>query len=574
MSIAARSDPGTLAQPAAEPDERRAPPPEAWTAPSMWRYLPLALATTSLVVLAPALIAIAIVPRDGTLSTIGSAALAMIASLALASGGAALWRRQTRSRDVVFAELLLWGWIRRWWTERRLSQARELVETVRLATAEVDIELLGKLSRLIEARDSYLHGHSRRVARHAVRIARTMGLAPDEITKIRTAAEVHDVGKLYTPRAILNNPGRLTDAELAIVELHANDGARIVAGVGDTEITAMVRHHHERIDGGGYPDGLAGSAIPLGARLIAVADTFDAITSARAYRAAGSQKRAFDVLAAEAGAQLDADAVAAFARGCAARRSVAWTALAAAALQRATSTLVSAPSNLGAGAASLGSLAPALGAAGVLALSPGLFRDSRAPAPKRGLATALAASLPAHATPTPASGQAPSVPSPPGSPVGRRPTRSLRPVDGRGVTPAFQAPRSTSTPTPTAAAGASPAAQTGTSSVAPASGGGGSSSSPSSLRQPGPSGPTRSIPTVTPPSVSSPSVSAPTVTAPVVSAPSVSTPSITTPSITVGGANRGSVTVPGVTVPSVTVPSVTVPSATIPKIELPNTLGR
>ena len=88
----------------------------------------------------------------------------------------------------------------------------------------------------------------------------------------------------------------------------------MVSVVGDPEITTMVRHHHERIDGGGYPDGLAGAAIPLGARIIAVADTFDAITSERPYRPASSQKKALDVLSAEAGAQLDANAVAAFRR--------------------------------------------------------------------------------------------------------------------------------------------------------------------------------------------------------------------------------------------------------------------
>ncbi len=561
MAIATGSHYETLAQPAAEPDERRAPTQQAWTAPSMWRYLPLALAATSLVVLAPALVAVAIVPRGGALATVGSAALAVTISLSLASAAAALWRRQARSRDVVFAELMLWGWMRRWWTEHRLAQARELIETVRLAAPEVDVERLTRLSRLIEARDSHLHGHSRRVARHAVRIGRTMGLSPGEVAKIRTAAEVHDVGKLYTPRAILNKPGHLTDAEFAIVALHASDGARIVAGVGDAEITAMVRHHHERIDGGGYPDGLAGSAIPLGARIIAVADTFDAITSKRAYRGASSQKRALDVLAAGAGTQLDADAVAAFAQGCSARRSVAWTALAATALERIASALVSTPSNLGVGFASLGSLAPALGAAGVLAVSPGLFRESRAPAPVGSPATALVSALPARATP--ASARAPGGASSPGassplSPAGRRDARTLRPVDGRGTTPASQTtPANTSTPTPAAGA---PAAAQPASPRSPA-GAGGASSSPSVPQQPGAGGPTGSLPSVTPPSVSPPSVSTPTVTTPTVTtpsatAPSVSTPSVTTPSVTVGSAGGRSVTVPSVTIPSVELPDV------------------
>ena len=105
---------------------------------------------------------------------------------------------------------------------------------------------------------------------------------------------------------------------------HPGDGADMLAAVGDAEIAAMVRHHHERMDGHGYPDRPAGSDIPLGARIIAVADTFDAITSSRAYRPACVQKRALDILSEEAGSQLDAVAVAAFFRQYSARRSVAW----------------------------------------------------------------------------------------------------------------------------------------------------------------------------------------------------------------------------------------------------------
>jgi hypothetical protein len=101
----------------------------------------------------------------------------------------------------------------------------------------------------------------------------------------------------------------------------------MVAELGDPEITAMVRHHHERIDGDGYPDGLRGDEIPLGARIITVADTFDAITSSRAYQGARKHRQALDVVSAEAGSQLDPDAVAAFLSYYSGRRSVAWSAL-------------------------------------------------------------------------------------------------------------------------------------------------------------------------------------------------------------------------------------------------------
>ena len=136
-----------------------------------------------------------------------------------------------------------------------------------------------------------------------------MRLSPDDVAKVRTAAALHDVGKLHTPREILNKPGRLTDAEFALVQRHPGDGADMLRGIEEPEITAMVRHHHERLDGAGYPAGLTGQEIPVGARIIAVADTFDAITSSRPYRKAANHKRALDVLSREAGSQLDGAAV-------------------------------------------------------------------------------------------------------------------------------------------------------------------------------------------------------------------------------------------------------------------------
>jgi HD-GYP domain-containing protein (c-di-GMP phosphodiesterase class II) len=339
----------------------------------MRRYLPLAVLMTALAIVLPVLLVSAIVPRGGALLMAASSLGAVALSIAIASVGAELWKRQSLSRDVVFADLLLWGWLRRCWTERRLSQARQLFDSARKAGPAVSIELITGLSRLLEARDAYTHGHGQRVSRYAGQIAQAMHRSPVEIAKIRTAAAVHDVGKLYTPREILNNPSRLSGAEYEVAKRHAAWGARMLSTVGDEEITAMVRHHHERIDGRGYPDGLAGSDIPLGARIIAVADTFDAITSSRAYRPACRQKLALDVLAQESGAQLDAAAVAAFRRSYSARRSLAWLALAATVPGRIFAALQTATHGL-AGAGGIASILPALGAAGVLALSPGLHR--------------------------------------------------------------------------------------------------------------------------------------------------------------------------------------------------------
>jgi HD-GYP domain-containing protein (c-di-GMP phosphodiesterase class II) len=351
------------------------------------RYLPLALLTTGLVVVLPAALASAIVPRGSPLMIAASGLLAVALSMAIANVGAALWKRQPHARDILFADLLLWGWLRRWWAERRLSQARSLFDAARKSGPTVSIELVTGLSRLLEARDAYTHGHGQRVAKHAARIARAMHLSPVEVAKIQTAAAVHDVGKLYTPREILNNPSRLSDAEYEIAKRHAAWGARMLSTVGDEEITAMVRHHHERIDGHGYPDGLAGSEIPLGARIIAVADTFDAITSSRSYRAACKHKKALDVLASEAGRQLDGAVVAAFGDRYSARRSVAGLALVTTAPGRVLAALQAASQGVASGAGGLVSILPGLGAAGLLALSPGL--------PQSALAVRIAHSLPA-----------------------------------------------------------------------------------------------------------------------------------------------------------------------------------
>jgi putative nucleotidyltransferase with HDIG domain len=357
----------------------------------MRTYLPLALVVTLLVIVVPALVVSAIVPRGSPLTIAVSVVLAVALSMALATGGAAVWKRLPHSCDIVFADLLIWGWLRHCWSERRLSQARALYDSAKMAGPAVSIELLTGLSRLLEARDPYTHGHGQRVARFAGQIAKTMSLSDVEVARIRTAAAVHDVGKLYTPKEILNNPNRLSDAEFEVAKRHAAWGARMLATVGDPEIAAIVRHHHERIDGGGYPDGLSGEKIPVGARIIAVADTFDAITSSRVYRSGATQRRALEVLSEEAGAQLDADAVAAFLSTYSARRSVGWLALATALPQRILASLQPALQGFGAGAGASGvaSLLPGIGAAGLLALSPGLHRATPAVQRTQGLAAIM-----------------------------------------------------------------------------------------------------------------------------------------------------------------------------------------
>jgi putative nucleotidyltransferase with HDIG domain len=346
------------------------------------RYLPLALLTTALVTVVPAIAAKAALQANDIVSTATSVALAVVLSLVIATAEAAAWKRWRSSREIVFADLMLWGWARRVFYERRLAHAQRLLREAHRAGSAAGIETLTHLSRLLEARDAYTHGHSERVMRHAARIARAMSLAPEEVAKVRVAAAVHDVGKLNTPRSVLTNPERLTDAEYEVMKRHAGDGAEMLAEMRAPEIAAMVRHHHERIDGSGYPEGLTGSQIPLGARIIAVADTFDALTSARPYRPASSQKRALKILRDGAGKQLDETAVAAFLGHYSSRRSIAGFAFVAALPQLMLVALQSTSSGLALGVGGLGALVPALGTAGGFALSqPSQAAGEYAPAP-------------------------------------------------------------------------------------------------------------------------------------------------------------------------------------------------
>jgi hypothetical protein len=298
-----------------------------------WRYLPLVLALTACIIGAP-LVAIAWVEATYgvRLDPIRAAALAVALSAALGTAGSAIWIRHPRSRDIVFGDLMLWGYVRRLINGHRVLRATAALGldrsdgSVREITLspERQTEILQKLAHSLEANDPYTHGHSRRVARHSLMIAKTMGLPAEYVEKVFTAASVHDVGKIHLPAQVLNKPGKLTDHEYEIVKQHPAMGAEMVSDLDNREITEIVRHHHERLDGRGYPDRLGGDAIPLGSRIIAVADTFDALTSTRAYRKASEHKVALDILKKEAGSQLDGSVVEAFLRYYSGRRSRTW----------------------------------------------------------------------------------------------------------------------------------------------------------------------------------------------------------------------------------------------------------
>jgi putative nucleotidyltransferase with HDIG domain len=174
-------------------------------------------------------------------------------------------------------------------------------------------ETLGVLAETIDQRDPYTAGHSRRVADYSRLLAKALGMPQREIDVIGHAALLHDVGKIGIPDAVLFKEDTLDSAERGVIAEHPVIGARIIRGVSSMEdVVPCVLHHHEHIDGSGYPDHLRNDEIPRGSRVIAVADTFDAMTTDRPYRHALSVDAACRELRRVAGTQLDAAYVAAF----------------------------------------------------------------------------------------------------------------------------------------------------------------------------------------------------------------------------------------------------------------------
>lgn len=168
------------------------------------------------------------------------------------------------------------------------------------------------LARLADSKDDYTHGHSLRVAELSCSLGRYLHIPPENIQTLRVAAILHDIGKLAIPAAILTKRGLLTKKEREIVEAHPVEGARIVSGLsGYEEVASIIRSHHERLDGMGYPDGLRYGEIPFMTRIITVADNFDAITSDRSYRTVSGSDNALEVIRDEKGSKFDSRIVSA-----------------------------------------------------------------------------------------------------------------------------------------------------------------------------------------------------------------------------------------------------------------------
>jgi response regulator RpfG family c-di-GMP phosphodiesterase len=183
--------------------------------------------------------------------------------------------------------------------------------TKQLSTANEDLQRLftgsiKALAQALEAKDEYTQGHSARVAEESVNIARYLSLSDTEIQRMWLAGYLHDIGKIGIKEAVLNKPGKLNEEEWHLIQQHPVVAGRILGPIPElSDIIDIIVHHHERYDGSGYPDGLEGNAIPLGARILAVADTYDALTSRRPYRDSLTLEEAHRILEEAAGTYLD-----------------------------------------------------------------------------------------------------------------------------------------------------------------------------------------------------------------------------------------------------------------------------
>ena len=238
-------------------------------------------------------------------------------------GAAGLWALAVFALPLLLMRKTQEAYLRH--TQRSAQKLRQAAETIQ--TQNVSLEHANKLLRerstaameslsaTVDARDAYTAGHSRRVQQLALAIGRELGLSQAELDLLGHAALFHDIGKLAIPDAILLKPASLTTEEWDLMQRHADEGARIIDRLGflDDAVPA-IRHHHERWDGTGYPDRLAGEDIPLGARIIHVADALDSMLTTRIYRAARPAAQALDELRRASGSQFCPRCVAALER--------------------------------------------------------------------------------------------------------------------------------------------------------------------------------------------------------------------------------------------------------------------
>jgi len=169
----------------------------------------------------------------------------------------------------------------------RYQMAQETIRALNQQLRKSNLDAIMALTEALAAKDPYTRGHSERVSLYSMLLSEKLGLTSEEIDGVYIASYLHDVGKIGIHEDILNKPGRLTEEEFEQVKAHAHISSQIVSQIPNlSHIAYVVRHHHERHDGGGYPDGLSGDEIPLGSRILAIVDAFDCMTSDRPYRKA------------------------------------------------------------------------------------------------------------------------------------------------------------------------------------------------------------------------------------------------------------------------------------------------
>ncbi len=169
--------------------------------------------------------------------------------------------------------------------EKEVQKQTSVAYERQLKIQKLSIEIVETLAQAIDEKDEYTNGHSQRVSKYSVLLANELGWTSERIENLRVSALLHDVGKIGIPDNILQKPGKLTDDEFKIIKSHAAKGGKILKNVSSLPIAAeTAKHHHERYDGNGYPSGLAGTQIPEYARVVSIADAYDAMNSRRVYR--------------------------------------------------------------------------------------------------------------------------------------------------------------------------------------------------------------------------------------------------------------------------------------------------
>lgn len=291
--------------------EVQAPPPHP-----VW--LTFAATLGGLIIPAAAAIAAAIllgpphVPHASRAASLAAAGLTVAEAIFAGLGAAALveagWRRVGMPGSGP-ANFLPLRYIRHRVANRHVNELIQQLRDVPAQPSRESVRALLDLSRELARRDIYTRAHSGRVSRLSVEVGQKIGLSPEECEIARLAGLLHDIGKLEIPSAILNKPGPLDPDEAELVRNHPAIGAALVAPYIGADVVEAVRHHHERVDGAGYPDGVDGDALPLISRLVPVVDTYDALISDRSYRPGRSREEAFIELRAVAGTQLDAEMV-------------------------------------------------------------------------------------------------------------------------------------------------------------------------------------------------------------------------------------------------------------------------